>query len=214
VVEVSWSGAHAYCQWVGGELPTEAKWEYAARGPEGHVYPWGDEVPTCELAQFGGCGEYSTPVGSFPAGASWVGALDMAGNVWELVADWHGAYPSEPQTNPTGPETGEDKMARGGSFMSAPDTLHTAYRFSGVGSWPNFGFRCAGSAPGNWLEWQPSSQACSQSKHLSPRRCNEMMIGNWLGKPYQVVARRPIHMGTSRAENRREIISMRCGVHC
>lgn len=145
VVEISWYGAHAYCQWVGGRLPTEAEWEYAARGPDGHLFPWGDADPTCELAQFGGCGDFSLPVGSFPAGASWVGALDMAGNVWELVADWYGEYPGQPQLNPTGPQSGEDKIARGGSFGSAPDTLHAAYRFYGVGNWPSLGFRCAGT---------------------------------------------------------------------
>lgn len=148
VVEISWFGASAYCDWIGGRLPTEAEWEYAARGPENFVYPWGNDTPTCELAQFGGCGDYSVPVGSLE-GASWVGAKDMAGNVWEITATYYTEYPTEPQTNPTGPETGEwwDRVARGGSFMSAPDTLHTAYRYRGLGSQPNFGFRCAASSP-------------------------------------------------------------------
>jgi len=146
VVEVSWEGALAYCKWVGGRLPTEAEWEYAARGPAGYIYPWGNDAPTCERAQFGGCGDYSVPVGRFlGAGASWCGAEDMAGNVWEWTADWYGEYPSEPQTNPTGPETGERQVARGGSYASAPDTLHTAYRLSQPNSRnPHLGFRCAG----------------------------------------------------------------------
>ena len=150
VVEVSWNGAAAYCKWVGGRLPTEAEWEYAARGPEAFVYPWGDDPPTCERARFGGCGDYSVPVGSTgAAGASWCGAQDMAGNVWEWTADYSGEYPAEPQVNPTGPETGEWKVARGGSFFSGPDTLHTAYRHSNCRTCchPNVGFRCAASAP-------------------------------------------------------------------
>ena len=151
VVEVSWNGANAYCLWVGGRLPTEAEWEYAARGPENCIYPWGNEEPTCKLTQFGGCGDFTVPVGSLSeAGASWAGARDMAGNVWEWTADNYGPYPSGPQTNPTGPAVGEMKVARGGSYMSAPDTLHTAYRLQGPRTYcqPNFGFRCAVSAPG------------------------------------------------------------------
>jgi formylglycine-generating enzyme required for sulfatase activity len=150
VVEVSWFGAYAYCNWIGGRLPTEAEWEYAARGPENYIYPWGNEDPTCELAQFSGCGDYTVPVGTLSdEGASWVGAKDMAGNVWEMTATYFAEYPTEPQANPTGPETGEwwDRAVRGGSYGSAPDTLHTAYRLRGVGSQPNFGFRCAASSP-------------------------------------------------------------------
>jgi formylglycine-generating enzyme required for sulfatase activity len=116
---------------VGARLPTAAEWEYAARGPEAYVYPWGNQPPTCEQAQFGGCGGYSVPVGSFAeAGASWSGAEDISGNVWEWVADWYAKYPTTPQTNPTGPETGERRMQRGGSCLSSPDTLHAAYRTS------------------------------------------------------------------------------------
>jgi uncharacterized protein (DUF885 family) len=99
----------------------------------------------------GGCGDYSVPVGSLSDdGASWVGAEDMAGNVWEWTADYYGEYPSEPQNNPTGPETGERKVARGGSYLSAADTLHTAYRYTTgrTHCQPNFGFRCAASLPG------------------------------------------------------------------
>jgi formylglycine-generating enzyme required for sulfatase activity len=147
VVEVSWFGAVAYCEWAGGRLPTEAEWEYAARGPENFVYPWGNEPPTCELAHFGGCGDKSIPVGSL-VGDSWVGAKDMAGNVWEHTIDWYGTYPTEPQVNPTGPETGESQVARGGSLASSPDTLHTAYRLPEQNNrTPQLGFRCAVDAP-------------------------------------------------------------------
>jgi len=157
VVEVTWPGAYAYCEWVGGRLPTEAEWEYAARGPDNHLYPWGDEEPTCELAQLGGCGDTSAPVGTLSdEGASWAGAKDMAGNVWEWTADYMAAYPEEPQVNPTGPEAPAEgglplawmnKVSRGGSFLSSPDTLHMAYRRRTGGSQPNLGFRCAADAP-------------------------------------------------------------------
>jgi formylglycine-generating enzyme required for sulfatase activity len=156
VVEVTWPGAYAYCQWVGGRLLTEAEWEYAARGPENFIYPWGNEEPTCALVQFAGCGDTTAPVGSLSfEGASWVGAMDMAGNVWEWTADYKAEYPKEPQTNPTGPEIIEiwmpeswmQKVSRGGSFQSSPDTLHTAYRKLAGGSQPNLGFRCAADAP-------------------------------------------------------------------
>jgi formylglycine-generating enzyme required for sulfatase activity len=149
-VEVSWYGAFAYCDWIGGRLPTEAEWEYAARGPENPIYPWGNDAPTCELAQFGGCGDASVPVGSLSdEGDSWVGAKDMAGNVWELTSTYYYEYPTEPQANPTGPKTGEwsDRPVRGGSYLSTPDTLHTAYRLRWTGSQPHFGFRCAASSP-------------------------------------------------------------------
>jgi formylglycine-generating enzyme required for sulfatase activity len=165
VVEVSWFGMSAYCEWVGARLPTEAEWEFAARGPENNVYPWENKPPTCELAQFGGCGDHTVQVGSLE-GDSWVGAKDMAGNVWEWTSDYYAVYPSEPKTNPTGPETGEWWMRaiRGGSYSSAPDTLHTAYRLNGGGSQPNMGFRCAASAP------NPVDTTSSQSSNstLSP----------------------------------------------
>ena len=111
VVSVSWDDAVAYAEHYGLRLPTEAEWEYAARGPEGQRYPWGDEWNPQKL-----CWELNTgpggltfPVGSFPAGASWVGALDMAGNVWEWVADWYGRdyYASSPVADPRGPSEAE-----------------------------------------------------------------------------------------------------------
>jgi formylglycine-generating enzyme required for sulfatase activity/pimeloyl-ACP methyl ester carboxylesterase len=150
VVEVSWYGAAAFCEWVGGRLPTEAEWEYAARGPENNIYPWGNDAPTCDLSQFGGCGDYSIPAGSLSSnGDSWIGAKDMAGNVWEWTADFYGEYPLSAQTNPAGPMSGERKVTRGGSYFSMPDTLHTAYRSTGylTGAVPNVGFRCAASIP-------------------------------------------------------------------
>ncbi|MCA9712820.1 MAG: formylglycine-generating enzyme family protein, partial [Myxococcales bacterium] len=81
VVGVSWDDAVAYCAWAGGQLPTEAQWEYAARGPESLKYPWGNDAPDETLLNYSLSVGGTTEVGSYPAGASWVGALDMAGNV-------------------------------------------------------------------------------------------------------------------------------------
>jgi formylglycine-generating enzyme required for sulfatase activity len=131
VVKVSWYGARAYAEWVGGRLPTEAEWEYAARGPEGRIYPWGDDEPTCDLAQYRGCSGDTVPVDSLPNGASWCGALNMAGNVWEWVADWYDGdyYARSPSENPGGPEYGSVRVVRGGSFNLTVNIVRCAYRF-------------------------------------------------------------------------------------
>jgi formylglycine-generating enzyme required for sulfatase activity len=152
VVGVSWGDADDYCRWAGAELPTEAQWEYAARGDDGRIYPWGDQSPTCDLTQFQDCSGGTMPVGSFsPAGDSWVDAADMAGNVWEWTADWFGDYSSTLQTNPTGPETGDGRVLRGGSWY---DYRQRNLRAAARGTYTpdprhnDVGLRCA-VAPGN-----------------------------------------------------------------
>ena len=155
VVQVTWYGAAAYCEWAGARLPTEAEWEYAARGPEGRVFPWGDEFD-CTLCNSWaeGCDGYArtSPVGSFPGGASWCGALDMMGNVWEWVADWYGAdyYANSPSRNPTGPSSGVYRVLRGGSWYTGPHAtnLPRAYRNNDLPnlSYGYVGFRCAGDS--------------------------------------------------------------------
>jgi formylglycine-generating enzyme required for sulfatase activity len=118
--------AEAYANWRGGRLPTEAEWEYAARGPQSLIYPWGNEFDParCNLID----SKNLQPVGSYPTGASWVGALDMAGNVMEWVQDWLGKYPTGTIENPTGPETGSVKVEKGGWWGSNLFVARSAYR--------------------------------------------------------------------------------------
>ncbi len=150
VVGVSWDDAQAFCKWAGLRLPTEAQWEKAARGIGGREYPWGNEEPNCKKAQYGNCSGKTLAVGSKPAGASPYGALDMAGNAWEWVADWYngGYYEHSPVRNPTGPTIGKDRVLRGGSWANYP-IFRSAGRFKSL---PDFkadyiGFRCAAPSP-------------------------------------------------------------------
>ena len=157
VTGVNWDQAQAYCEYVNGRLPTEAEWEKTARGPEGNVYPWGDAAANCDLANMGRCNTETTDVTKHPKGASYYGAGDMAGNVFEWVADWYDPqyYRVSPAENPFGPETGVDRSVRSTAFHSEFYLAEAARRFrdNPLNQRYDLGFRCVVEEPAKFAPW-------------------------------------------------------------
>ncbi|MCU0293793.1 MAG: SUMF1/EgtB/PvdO family nonheme iron enzyme [Thermoanaerobaculaceae bacterium] len=163
VVAVTWNEADAFCRWTGGRLPSEAEWEYAARGGrDGLIYPWGNSL-SHEEANYGTdscCGglaqgrdrwQHTSPVGSFAPNG--YGLVDMAGNVWEWVGDWYGSgyYETSPGTDPKGSGRGlMRRVMRGGSWYNGPAKLRVSLRGYAGPRDRNIatGFRCAGDDGG------------------------------------------------------------------
>jgi serine/threonine-protein kinase len=157
VVNIGWKDAADYCKHYGMTLPTEAQWEYAARGKDGRVYPWGNDwsPSLCCNWQNRGPNAHAFPIGSFPQGASWCGALDMAGNVWQWCADWYDSkyYAASPAADPPGPDEGEAlpvigqvRVLRGGCWSIDDPTVfrsaHRGYVDNPSARRDGYGFRC------------------------------------------------------------------------
>jgi sulfatase modifying factor 1 len=147
VVCVSWDDAVAYARWVGCELPTEAQWEKAARGPLGLIYPWGKDWDPTKCRHDGNNGNETTArVYDYPAGASGYGTYNQSGNVWEWCADWwdENYYRQSPAHDLRGLDGGSDRVLRGGGWRYGTPVLcwatHRGWSNAGY-RWDNLGFR-------------------------------------------------------------------------
>lgn len=163
VCYITWSDADAFCKWLSDligriiRLPSEAEWEKAARGTDGRIWPWGDRKPNARLCTWGSQVHDTMPVGAYsPNGDSHYGCADMAGNVWEWVADWYKKeyYNATPFESPRGPSSGRRRVIRGGSWKSGYKSFLRAARREAFNEarYPHndgsiIGFRCACDAP-------------------------------------------------------------------
>jgi formylglycine-generating enzyme required for sulfatase activity len=136
---VTWFEARDYCEGHSGRLPTEAEWEYAARGPDGLIYPWGNDFVGANVVYVDNSGNKAADVGSRPGGVSWVGALDMSGNLWEWTSSQYKDYQDS--------DNGNINVVRGGMFSYPPGSLRATVRAGGNADFGDYsiGFRCARS---------------------------------------------------------------------
>jgi formylglycine-generating enzyme required for sulfatase activity len=143
---VTYDQARDYCAFMDGDLPTEAQWEKAARGGDARPYPWGDNAPSCDLLNFNSCLKHTSDVTAAPKGKSAFGVLDMAGNVFEWVADWYDPlyYRTGPAGDPPGPASGRARVVRSSGYRSNADqSLSYARFYSSPGDHRgDLGFRC------------------------------------------------------------------------
>jgi len=148
VIQIYWNLAVAYCEWAGGNLPTEAQWEKAARGSNGYKYPWGNEEPDSSYTNYNDNIGDTSEVGSYEKGVSPYGAMDMAGNVMEWVSDWYDDYDANDTNNPQGPsDPSYFRVLRGGGWSNGDWSIRTALRgVSNPGDRVYYaGFRCVSS---------------------------------------------------------------------
>ncbi len=148
VSQISYNDARSYCQWAKKDLPTEAMWEKAARGPEGNEFPWGNEDPMEDTANHDNYVGSTTPVTAYEKGQSFYGIQDAAGNVYQWCRDWY-ATGKRADKDPTGPETGKEHVIKGGSFIEGMESLRSANRDRYEPNYSSFlfGFRCAAEYP-------------------------------------------------------------------
>jgi serine/threonine protein kinase len=145
VSQVSYNDAETYCKWAGKDLPAEAQWEKAARGPGGNTYPWGNFDPDDSMANYSDSFiEGTTPTTKYEKGQSYYGAFDMAGNLYQWCKDWYVTGIERKANNPTGPGEGTERVLKGGSYSESMDSLRSPNRISAdpATSKAIYGFRC------------------------------------------------------------------------
>jgi formylglycine-generating enzyme required for sulfatase activity len=187
VVYVTWEMANNYCIWRGARLPTEAEWEKAARGPDGNIYPWGEEI-SCDQANYSGCSKDTQAVNSFEAGQSVYDVLDLAGNVSEWVNSLYAEYPYDSAREDT--MASGERVVRGGSFSDSDQETRATSRQKAdpATAQDNIGFRCAGmpsGAPNQYalVTVTPTPNAATKTKEESDSAGMENLLQGVTGTP-------------------------------